>query len=41
MARGTGVDIRRFAEAPLPPLPAEGCAPEEAIQTYVSTLENL
>ena len=29
MARGTGVDIRRFAEAPLPPLPAEGCAPEE------------
>lgn len=28
MARGgTGVDIRRFAEAPLPPLPAEDCAP--------------
>ena len=30
MARGgTGVDTHRFAEAPLPPLPAEGCAPEE------------
>ena len=29
MARGgTGVDIRRFAEAPLPPLPAGDCAPQ-------------
>lgn len=28
MARGTGVDTHRFAEAPLPPLPAEDTPPE-------------
>ncbi|WP_300707957.1 glycosyltransferase family 4 protein [uncultured Desulfovibrio sp.] len=29
MARGTGVDTRRFAEAPLPPLPAGDTPPEQ------------
>lgn len=35
MARGTGVDIRRFAEAPLPPLPADDCPPDQRALTFL------